>query len=99
MLRRVFGRANTRCLIEGEAELHSRGACYEFRSLTTAEWDYFKCKHPNELVGTTPMHSYFYFGGVFQGNGFKLRPGRMPDGSSMTAVPYPQCSLAIARAA
>jgi hypothetical protein len=84
--RRVFGRTNTACLIEGEAELQSRGACYEFRSLSTEEWDYFKCKHPNELVGTTPMHSYFYFGGVFQGNGFKLRPGRMPDGSSMTAA-------------
>jgi hypothetical protein len=73
-------------LIEGESELQRRGACYEFRALSTAEWDYFKCKHPNELVGTTPMHSYFYFGGAFQGNGFKLRPGRMPDGSSMTAA-------------
>ena len=73
-------------MIEGESELQRRGACYEFRALSTAEWDYFKCKHPNELVGTTPMHSYFYFGGAFQGNGFKLRPGRMPDGSSMTAA-------------
>ena len=80
----VFARDRTACQVAGKSALQARGACFEEHILSTAEWTYMKCKHPNELVGTTPMHSYFYFGGVFQGNGFKLVPGRMPDGSSMT---------------
>eukprot|EP01043_Picozoa_sp_COSAG02_P069212 COSAG02_NODE_11771_length_1657_cov_1.748395_2_plen_306_part_01 len=60
-----------------EAELQNRAVCYEFHALNTAEWNYFKCKWPEEKVGSTLMHSYFYFGGQFQGNGFKLRPNRV----------------------
>lgn len=73
----VFGVAGARCTIEGEAALQDRAVCYVFHALNTAEWDYFKCKWPDERVGNTPMHSYFYFGGQFQGNGFKLQPGRV----------------------
>ena len=85
----VFGYPNTNCLIKGQDALAAKGVCHHYEPLTQAEWDYFQCKHPNELVNGRQMHSYFYLGGEagYAGNGFKLVPNLYSESMTATQVP------------
>ena len=68
----AFGVPNTNCLIQGTQALQQQSACYVNEPLNTAEWNYFKCLQPNEAVNGNQMHSYFYIGQQYQGNGFRV---------------------------